>query len=98
MVTKLLEATAIINNKTIHIINTQMDIYVSWNIIDNIVNVKFVSGYFEYVSKYEYYTRYSKIDFTTDNSFKQNIIINESSTTPISALINFDTKSIQIKF
>ena len=98
MITKLLEATAIINNKKIHIINTQMNIYVHWDITDNIVNVKFVSGYFEYVSKYEYYTRYSKIDFTTDSSFKQNIIINESSTTPISTLINFDTKSIQIKF
>lgn len=98
MVTKLLEATAIINNKTIHIINTQMDICVSWNIIDDIFSVEFVSGHFEYVSKYEYYNRYSKIDFTTDNSFKNNIIIKDSSTTPTSAIINLDNKTITIKF
>jgi hypothetical protein len=107
MITKLLEATAIINNKTINIINTQMDIYVDWDIeiikkeSSAIIKCIFkeVKGNFEYVSKNEAYKKVISIEFKSDKDFKiTHIPYLAENLEPISAVINLDLKTIQIKF
>jgi hypothetical protein len=107
MITKLLEATAIINNKTINIINTQMDIYVDWDIeiikkeSSAIIKCIFkeVKGHFEYVSKNEAYKKIVSIEFKSDSNTKISHIPSlAENLEPVSAVINLDLKTIQIKF
>jgi hypothetical protein len=107
MITKLLEAKAIINNKTIHIINTQMDIYVDWDIEitrkESSALIKYifkeVKGHFEYVHKNESYKKIVTIEFKSDSDYKITQITNlAENIEPLSAVINLDLKTIQIKF
>jgi hypothetical protein len=107
MKTKLLEAQAIINENLIDILNTEMDISVEWE-FDSIkkessVNFVFVfqkvKGAFTYTKKYQSYKKATQINFETDDTWRISYNYDEKFTEPlepVSALINFDLKTITI--
>jgi hypothetical protein len=107
MQTKLLEAQAIINENLIDILNTEMDISVYWdfNVIKNEYSVNFsfvfekVKGAFTYTKKYQSYKKATQINFETDDTWRISYKYDEKFTEPlepVSALINFDFKTITI--
>lgn len=110
MITKLLEATATINNKNLDILNTMMDISVNWDVEiskqDNAAKLEYiysrVTGNFTWEEKKESYKRTITITFRTDDTWK---ITRDKSETkdyyeevpiPLGAKINFDEKTIKI--
>jgi hypothetical protein len=108
MQTKILEATATLNNKKINIINTQMDIMCDWDIelhrnsasVDVNIIVHQVAGNFMWADKQENYTKEVSISFETTKEWKlsgqhyaSNLRIE-----PISTIIDFDKKSVVVLF
>ena len=73
MITKLLEAKAIINQKTIVIINTEMDISVEYDFNKDNLDVKSVFGEFSYSSKAINFDKKTTIKFNTDNTWNFSI-------------------------
>ena len=108
MQTKILEATATLNNKKISIINTQMDIMCDWDVelhrnsasVDVNIIVHEVSGNFMLEDRKENYKKEVNISFVTTKEWKlsgqhyaSNLKIE-----PISTIIDFDKKSVVVLF
>ena len=99
MITKLLDAEAIINNHTIQIVNTEMNISVEYD-VKNDISVKSIFGEFSFNTKKINYQKKTTIKFTTDNTWSTiincSLVLKEQ--LPEFASINFDTKTIKIQF
>jgi hypothetical protein len=109
MITRLLEAKAIIGEKTIPIINTQMEIFVDWDIAirkydenaELLIDYKIIYGDFIITEQKSNCTKSTKTTFMTDKSWKINSFFQSKLPyiiEPLIAKINFDTKQIDISF
>lgn len=109
MITKILEATCSIRKAEIEIINTEMDIYVEWDVdIDKKeyqaqlqIIPKEVKGSFTYKHNYVDYKVAHKVTFTATTD-KWNFIVNLSNIAqmiqPETIHIDFDNLNINITF
>ena len=108
MITRLLEAEAIINNTTISIINTEMNILVDYD-INKIYQLNSIYGEFSYNTQKPNYQKKTIIKFNIKNDYTWSTIITTDKPTfitqevldniiPEFASINFDTKTIKINF
>lgn len=103
---KILDVRVKINDKNVPVLNTEMDISVSWDVDvsvkDNSAEVKVdflkVFGSFEWVTIAPSYRKKTKIEFSTDETWK--ITHNKDynfKIQPMLASIDFDTKEIKIQ-
>jgi len=108
MITRLLEAEAIINNTTIQIINTEMNILVDYD-INKIYALNSIYGEFSYNTQKPNYQKKTIIKFNIINDYTWSTILTSDKPTfitqevldniiPVFASINFDTKTIKINF
>lgn len=108
MLTKILEATATLNNKKINIINTEMQIMCDWDIelhrnsnsVDVSIIVHKVHGSFSWSDKHENYKKEVNISFDTNKEWKMSgqHYASNLRIEPISTIIDFDKKSIVVLF
>lgn len=108
MITKLLEAEAIINNTTIQIINTEMNILVDYDVKKH-YSLNSIYGEFSYITQKPNYQKKTIIKFNIKNDYTWSTILTSDKPSFISqeelnniipefASINFDTKTIKINF
>lgn len=111
MTSKFLEAKAIINQKSMDIVNTQMDISVDYTckLSDGYLylSIDKIYGNFTYKQDAESYKKNIVISFSTDNTWDistpENVHlikngVNLYSIEPESTLIDFDKKKVSVKF
>ena len=107
MITKLIDAEFILNDKKLPIVNSEIKILVNWDInlekMDEFFNLKIdyfnVSGSLNWVEVKDNFRKKNTIEFSTDKNWKivqENNIYLGDKICPISAKINFDKKEIRI--
>jgi hypothetical protein len=107
MKTKLLEAKAVIKEKVINILNTDMDISANWDVelIKKeefiFINMIFqqVYGSFNWVSSNDTYSKKTSLTFSSDETWNIKCKCDYDFNQPIfptGAIINFDKKTIEI--
>jgi len=107
MITQLFDLTVYLNNRQYSIINTEMKLHLEWNVelqkTEDTAKLKFLFkrlfGNFSIHEQKELYKRASLYTFSTDEKWSYAQLIFESDNiSPTSAIINFDDKSVKIKF
>jgi hypothetical protein len=107
MITQLFDLTVYLNNKQYSIINTELKLQLEWNVelqkTEDAAKLKFLFkrlfGNFSIHEHKELYKRASTYTFSTDEKWSYTQLIFESDNiSPTSAIINFDDKSVKIKF
>ncbi len=111
MRTKLIDLTAYIKGSSINILNTEVDVYVVWDLsIDKIATKDFdyaelhysfssVHGKFIVHESKELFEKTIEYKFNTDETWKfSHVPYSTDSISPTSAIINFDDKTVKIKF
>ena len=109
MESKILEASVIINGRNTMLVNTDMDIKLVWDLkvekFDTNAQVqiecKYLFGNFFYSTEVKStYTKQVSYKFKTDDTWKYNCVSFSElkMIEPLSAIINFDDKSVNIKF
>lgn len=108
METRIIELSVILNTKQFNILNTDMDILVNWDIDikktekEAKISYSIISmrGTFGIHSESELYDRKSTYKFKTDSSWSYSTIPPNFTDVvyPSSAVLNFDNKTVNIKF
>lgn len=107
MITQLLELTVYLNNKQLSIINSDIKIHLDWNVEldrkEDSAKLKYtfgkLYGTFTIQESKTLYKKVSVYTFSTDESWKTTHIPYDTDTiSPTSAILNFDDKSVKIKF
>lgn len=108
MKTRILELTVFINGKKMDILNTQSEIIVDWEVDIKPVNessirLSFVfnsiSGWFSYITENELYTKACTYKLKAGFDWTYTSVPHASDViSPTSAIINFDEKTVNIKF
>ena len=107
MKTQIFEITVYINNKQLSIINSDMKIHLEWNLElekkEDFARLKYtfgkLSGYFSIQENKPLFKKSSVYTFSTDESWSTTHIPYDTDLiSPTSAIINFDDKSVKIKF
>ncbi len=105
--TKLLDLTAYIKGTSLNILNSEMDVYIDWDLsIDKkpdsatlIYSFSGADGKFIVHESKELYQKTSEYKFRTDETWKfAHVPYCADSISPTSAIINFDDKTVKIKF
>ena len=107
MISKLIDAEIIINNKKIPILNTELFIEVEWDVLlekktafaELKISFLSIKGWFEWYDIKENYKKKIRIEFHSDETWKltpenQWAALNIQ---PFTAHINFDKKEAKIK-
>jgi len=107
VITRILELTIYINGTQVNIINSDINVFVHWDVEilrkEDSASLKYtfhsIYGNFETNIKNELFSKKSTYKFQTDESWSYSHIPYATDTiSPTSAVINFDDKSIKIKF
>lgn len=107
MITQLFELTVNLNNRTINVINSDMRIHLEWDVelvkTEDTAKLKFIFkklyGRFTIQENRELYMRTSEYKFSTDETWKYTqLLFDSDSISPESVILNFDDKSVKIKF
>lgn len=107
MITQLFDLTVYLNNKQLSIINSDMKIHLEWNVdlekSEHSSKLKYtfikLYGTFTLQDNKILYKKQSVYTFSTDQSWKTTHIPYDTDTiSPTSAILNFDDKSVKIKF
>ena len=107
MITQLFELTVYLNNKQLPIINSDMTIHLDWNVElekrEDSARLKYtfgkLSGNFTLQENKTLYKKSSVYTFSTDESWNTTYIPYDTDIiSPTSAILNFDDKSVKIKF
>jgi hypothetical protein len=109
--TKLIDLTAYIKGSSINILNTEVDVYVEWDLSINKITTKdfdyaelhylfsSVHGKFTVHESKELFEKTIEYKFSTDETWKfSHVPYSTDSISPTSAIINFDDKTVKIKF
>lgn len=108
METRIIELSVILNTKQFNILNTDMDVLVNWDMdikktekeAKIFYSVVYMKGSFCIHSESELYERKSTYKFKTDNTWSYSTVPPNFTDVvyPSSAVVNFDNKTINIKF
>lgn len=110
MKSQILEASIIINGKRREIINSEMQLFLEWDIkIDkktdsvsiNLI-MENIKGFLEFTEVKEYYKKRNIIEFSSNSNWSINYQITREvdyeKVEPLFAQIDFDEKKIKIEF
>lgn len=107
MHTKLLDLTVYINGKTLNVINSEMEVYANWDLsiqkkedsASLIYAFTDLEGKFYVHESKELFQKTTEYKFRTDETWKfAHVPYCADSISPTSAIINFDDKTVKIKF
>jgi len=107
MITQLFELTVYLNNKQLPILNSDMSIHLDWNVelekSEDSAKLQYtfnrLFGTFTLNDNKLLYKKASVYTFSTDQSWNTTHIPYDTDTiSPTSAILNFDDKSVKIKF
>jgi len=108
MTSKLLELSVLYKQKKLNIVNTEMDMFVDWEVevvkaekVAQLLINCIIYGSFAWTERNDDYKKETKITVKTDDSWKINVMadsFNLSLIVPETAFIDFDTKKITITF
>jgi hypothetical protein len=105
--TKLLDLTVYIKGTPLPVINSEMDVYVDWDLQINknpdsaslLYSFTGIDGRFNVHESKELYQKTSEYKFRADETWKYaHVPYCADSISPTSAIINFDDKTVKIKF
>lgn len=99
LLTKLHDLTVYINGKSINILHSQMEVYIDWDLsIEKHIDYAEIK-YLFYRAEGIFYAITSEYKFSTDENWKFfHIPFCADYIIPTSAIINFDDKTVKIKF
>ena len=105
--TKLIDLTAYIKGTPLPIINSEMDVTVDWDLSVEkksdsatiIYTFESISGKFTVHESKELFEKTIEYKFSSDETWKfSHVPYSTDSISPTSAIINFDDKTVKIKF